>query len=150
MNLLDFRIEGKTSRKSERLNSSRSWFDILLRINFVIFVGILLGPTAFTGLRGKTIIWIFILSTGFMKKELLSISGRKLWNLCLENLIVDWIVLENFPKNLLNALIMSSGLVNEISLSVTVEGTEFEVLFRDNSFLIPFQLFFKSLICVWI
>ena len=43
---------------------------------------------------------------------------------------------------------MSSGLANEISLSVTVEGTEFQVLFRDICFLIPFQLFFKSLICV--
>ena len=44
---------------------------------------------------------------------------------------------------------MPLGLVNVILFSVTTEGTEFEVLFRNISFLIPFQVFFKSLIFVW-
>ena len=48
-------------------------------------------------------------------------------------------------KYLLNALAMSLGLVSVILFSVRAEGTEFEVLFRDNSFLILFQVFFKSL-----
>ena len=84
-----------------------------------------------------------------MKKELMSISGRKLWNSFLENVIVDWIQLEIFIKNVLNALAMSLGLVNVILLSIAAEGTEFEVPFRDISFLIPFQVFFWSLIFAW-
>ena len=43
---------------------------------------------------------------------------------------------------------MSLGLVNLILFSVTTEDTEFQVLFRDISLLIPFQVFFKSLIFV--
>ena len=43
---------------------------------------------------------------------------------------------------------MSLGLVNVILFSITAEGTEFEVLFRDISFLIPFQVFFKSLLFI--
>ena len=77
-----------------------------------------------------------------MKQELMSVSEWKLGNLFLENLIVDWMVLGIFIKYLFNALAMSSGLVNVISFSVTAEGTEFEVLFRDIIFLIPFQIFF--------
>ena len=76
MTLLDFRIEGKTTWKKERLNSSDNWFEILLLSNFKVFVGILLGPTAFRGLRDKIIFWISVLSTNFMKKELMSISGN--------------------------------------------------------------------------
>ena len=149
MILLDFRIEGKIPCEKERLNSSDNWFEISLLNNFKISVGILLGPTAFRGLRDKTIFLISILSTGFMKKELISISGRKSWNLFLENLIVDWIELEIFIKYLLNALAMSLGLVNVILFSITAEGTKFEVVFRDICFLIPFQVFFKSSIFVW-
>ena len=54
---------------------------------------------------------------------------------------LDWIVLEIFTKYLLNAVAMTSNLVNEILFSITVEGTEFEVLFRDITFLIPSQYF---------
>ena len=43
---------------------------------------------------------------------------------------------------------MSLGLVNLILFPITTEDIEFEVLFRDISFLIPFQVFFKSLIFV--
>ena len=50
-------------------------------------------------------------------------------------------VLGIFIKYFFNALAMSSGLVNVI-FSITAEGTEFEVLFRDIVFLIPFQVFF--------
>ena len=109
----------------------------------------LLEPTAFSGLRDKIIFLISVLSTGFMKKELISISRKKSWNLFLENLIVDWIGLEIFLKYLLNALAMYLGLLHVILFSIKAEGTEFEVLFRDISFLIPFQVFFKSLIFVW-
>ena len=56
--------------------------------------------------------------------------------------------LEVSVKHLLNALAMSLGLVNVIIFSITSEGTEFEVLFRNNSFLIYFEVFFKSLIFV--
>ena len=69
-----------------------------------------------------------------MKKELMSISGRKSLNLFLENLIVDWIVLEIFARYLLNALAMASGLVDEILFSITTEDREFEVLLRDLAF----------------
>ena len=109
----------------------------------------LLEPTAFSGLRDKIIFLISVLSTGFMKKELISISRKKSWNLFLENLIVDWIGLEIFLKYLLNALAMYLGLVHVILFSIKAEGTEFEVLYRDISFLIPFQVSFKSLIFVW-
>ena len=54
---------------------------------------------------------------------------------------LDWIVLEIFTKYLLNAVAMTSNLANEILFSITVEGTEFEVLFRDITFLIPSQYF---------
>ena len=57
-------------------------------------------------------------------------------------------VLEIFTKHLLKALAMSSGLINVELFSITAEGTKFEVLFRDISFLIPFQVFFRSLIFV--
>ena len=43
---------------------------------------------------------------------------------------------------------MCSSLVNEVFFSVTVEGTEFDVYFRDITFLRPFQVSFKSLIFV--
>ena len=69
-----------------------------------------------------------------MKKELMSISGRKSLNLFLESLIVDWIVLEIFARYLLNALAMASGLVDEILFSITTEDREFEVLLRDLAF----------------
>ena len=69
MALLHFRIEGKTPSEKERLNSSDDWFEISSLSNFKIFVGILLGPTAFRGLRDKIIFLISILSTGFMKKD---------------------------------------------------------------------------------
>ena len=149
MTLIDFRIEGKTLSEKEKLNSSDDWFEISLLSNFKIFVGILLEPTALRRLRDKIIFWISILSTGFMKKELMSVSGRKLWNLFIENLIVDWIVLEMFMKCLLNALAMSSGLLNVVLFSITAEDTEFEVLLRYVSFLIRWRVFFKSLIFVW-
>ena len=55
---------------------------------------------------------------------------------------------EIFTKYWLNASAMCSSLVNEILFSVTVEGTEFDVYFRDITFLIPFQVSFKSLIFV--
>ena len=106
--MLDFRIEGKTPCEKERLISSDKWFEISL--------------PSFRGLRDKIIFLISILSTGFMKKESNSISGRKSWNLFLENL-------------------MSLCLVNVTLFSVTAEGTEFEVIFRDISFLLPFQVF---------
>ena len=125
MTLLDFRNEGKTPSEKERLNNSDNWFEISLLSNFKIFVGILLGPTAFRGLRDKKIFLISILSTGFMEKELTSISRRKSWNLFLENLIVDWIELEILIKYLLNALAMSLGLANVILFSATAGGTEF-------------------------
>ena len=115
-----------------------NWLEISLLNNFKIFVGILLGPTAFRGLRHKILFLISTLSTGFKKKELISISGRKSWNLFLENLIVDWIEPEIFIKCLLNALAMLLDLVNVILFSITAEGTEFDVLFRDISFLRPF------------
>ena len=50
---------------------------------------------------------------------------------------------------MLNALAMSLGLVNVILFSITSEDTEFKVLFRDISLLIPFQVSFKSIIFVW-
>ena len=43
---------------------------------------------------------------------------------------------------------MSSGLFNLILFSVTEVCTEFEVLLKDIRFLIPFELFFKSLNCL--
>ena len=54
----------------------------------------------------------------------------------------------SYLQNMLHALAMSSGLVNEILFSITAEDTKIEVLFRDISFLIPFQVFFKSLIYI--
>ena len=125
--LLDFRIEGKTPCEKERLISSDKWFEISL--------------PSFRGLRDKIIFLISILSTGFMKKESISISGRKSWNLFLENLTVDWIELEIFINYLLNALAMSLCLVNVTLFSTTAKGTEFEVIFRDISFLLSFQVF---------
>ena len=89
MTLLYFRIERQTPCEKKRLNSSNNWFEISLLSNFKTFVGILLGPTAFRWFRDKIIFLISILSSGFMKKELISISRRKSWNLFLENLIVD-------------------------------------------------------------
>ena len=53
-------------------------------------------------------------------------------------------VLEILTKYLLNALAIFSGLVDVILFilfPITIEGTEFEILFRDISFLIPFQMF---------
>ena len=47
MNLLDFKIKGKTTSEKERLNSSDNWFEIFLLSNFKIVDGILLGLTAF-------------------------------------------------------------------------------------------------------
>ena len=110
MTLLDFRIAGKTPCKKQRFNSSDNWFEISILSNLKIFVGILLEPTTFRGLGDKIIFWISILSTGFVKKK--SKSGRKSWNLFLENLIVDSIDLEIYIKYLLNALAMSLDLVN--------------------------------------
>ena len=78
-----------------------------------------------------------------MRKELISILARKSRNLVQENLIVNWIELKIFMKYLLNALASSLGLVNVILFSIIVEGTEFEVLFRDISFLKSFQAFFN-------
>ena len=57
-----------------------------------------------------------------MKKVLMSISGRKSWNLFLDNWIVDWIELETFIKYLLNVLAMFLGLVNVI-YPIIAEGT---------------------------
>ena len=62
MTLLHFRIEGKTPCEKEtveQLNSSDNWFEISLLNSFKIFVGILLGPTAFSGLRVKIIFLIY-------------------------------------------------------------------------------------------
>ena len=47
ISLLDLGNEGKTPSGKERLNSSGNWFEISVLSNFKIFVGILLGPTAF-------------------------------------------------------------------------------------------------------
>ena len=47
MNLLDFKIKGKTTSEKERFNSSDNWFEIFLLSNFKIVDGILLGLTAF-------------------------------------------------------------------------------------------------------
>ena len=79
------RIEGKIPSQKERLNRPDNWFKILLLSNFKISIGILLGPTVFRALGGKVIFWISVLSTGFIKKELMSKSGMKLWNLLVEN-----------------------------------------------------------------
>ena len=74
-NLRDFKIEGKTTSENERLNMLDNWFEISLRSNFKIFIGILLRPTVFTGLRNK-IVFQSVLSTGFIKK-IMSILGKK-------------------------------------------------------------------------
>ena len=121
MILLGFKIEGKTPSEKEILNSSVNWLEISL-LNFKIFVGILTG---FRWLRHKMIFLISVLWTGFMKKEVMSISGRNLLNLFLENLIIDQMVLEIFTKYLLNTIRTSFSLVK---FAITVEGTEFEVL----------------------
>ena len=73
-----------------------------------------------------------------MKKELVSKSRRKSSNLFLENLIVGWIELDIFIKYLLNIWAMYVGLLNVILFSTTAECAEFEVHFRDISFLVPF------------
>ena len=52
---LYIRIEGKTESEIERLNSLVNLFEIQLLTYFKIFVGILLGPTTFRGLRDKVI-----------------------------------------------------------------------------------------------
>ena len=72
--LRDFKIEGKTTSENERLNMSDNWFEILPS-NFKIFIGILLRPTVFRGLRDK-IVFQSVLSTGFIKK-IMSILGKK-------------------------------------------------------------------------
>ena len=35
MNLLDFRIEGNTPSKKEKLNNSDNWFEVLLLSNYI-------------------------------------------------------------------------------------------------------------------
>ena len=73
--LRDFKIEGKTTSENERLNMSDNWFEISLPSNFKIFIGILLRPTVFRGLRDKIVFQSFLL-TGFIKK-IMSILGKK-------------------------------------------------------------------------
>ena len=78
----------------------------------------------------------------FIRKEIIKCFSRKF------DCRLNPEKLEIFIKYLLNALAMSSGLVNKILLSITAEVAELEVLLRDISFLIPFQVSFKSLIFV--
>ena len=82
-------------------------------------MGIVLWPTAFRVLRDKIIFWVCVLAAGFMKNELMSTSQRKLWNLFLGNLIVDWMMLKIFTSYSFNALAMSSGLVKVLFFSIT-------------------------------
>lgn len=56
-------------------------------------------------------------------------------------------MLETFIKRLLNALAISSELVNVILLPITTKENDFKSPFRDIRFLISFQVFFKSLAC---
>ena len=117
--------------------------------NLKIFVGILLGTTAFRGLRDK-IDKTFVLSTGFMKKiffffirkGIMKFVSRK-FNCRLNRARSNYKIFVECSK-----LVMSSGLVNKILFSIRAEGTECKVLFRDITLLIPFQVFFKSLIFV--
>ena len=76
-------------------------WDIVAKL-FQDFFAILFGATTFRRLRDKTMILISVILPGLMKKELMSLSGRNSWNLFLENLIVDWLVLEISKKYFLN------------------------------------------------
>ena len=58
-------------------------------------------------------------------------------------------VLEIFAKYLLNLLAITSGLVNGILFSIKTEDTESEIIFIGFSFLMSFQVFFRSLVLVW-
>ena len=58
-------------------------------------------------------------------------------------------VLEIFAKYLLNLLAITSGLVNVILFSIKTEDTESEIIFIGFSFLMSFQVFFRSLVLVW-
>ena len=64
--LLDFTIEGKTPSEKEILNSSSTYLKYCY-----YYVGILL----------LILFLVSIFSTGYTKKELNSVSGRKSWNL---------------------------------------------------------------------
>ena len=55
-------------------------------------------------------------------------------------------VLEKFAKYLLNALAVTSVFVNVILFSITAEGSESQIIFRDFSFLTSFQVIFRSLV----
>ena len=77
LTFLDFMTEGKLPRKKERLISSDNWTEISLLSNFKIFVGMLLGVTGFIGFRDKILFSLFILLSGFIKNELMSILERK-------------------------------------------------------------------------
>ena len=58
-------------------------------------------------------------------------------------IIIGRIVLQIFTKYLLNSLAFSTGLVYVILFQIKgTEGTEFAVLFREISFLVPSQIFF--------
>ena len=104
-------------------------------------MGILLEPTAFRGLRGKIIFRRFYQPTLWKRNWCLYQDGN--------HEIFSW----KFDSRLNRAwniyVAMPLGLINVILFSRTAEDTTFEAIFRDTSFLISFQVFFKSLIFVW-
>ena len=92
--------------------------------------------------------WISVLSIGFLKsinvyinKEIMKIYSRK-FDCSLNR---TW----NIYKYFLNGLAISSDWVNKILFLITAKDTKFEVFFRNTVFLIPLQVFFKSITIVW-
>ena len=98
MALQVFSIDRKTPSEKERLNNSVNWVDTSLLSSFKIFVGILLGPTDFKESKDKIMLLISVLSVRLMKKEFMSIWGRKSYNLFLEGFMEDWIPVATLEK----------------------------------------------------
>ena len=124
--MADFSLSGKTPDEKERLKSKDRLFAIQSFTNFIIFMGIVLGPVALLLLRSDimSMISLFVHDLikinslhGFFKKWL-----KDLW----ENLIFDGIFAAIKQKNLLKELIISLGAVRKMSLSFIFLGISLE------------------------
>ena len=86
----------------------------------------------FKGSRDKIMFLISVLLAGLMKKEFMSIRGRKLKNLFLECFMEDWIPVATFENQFLNAMYLR--LVVLLLSSLIVDGIVNEESFKNYSF----------------
>ena len=87
-----FSIEGKTSEEKEILNNSDSWLEISFLSNFIILVGMLLGPADLSESNQDMTFSITVLSVGLTKKEILDLFLRKSGKCLCENEILSLVL----------------------------------------------------------